>query len=147
MQGKYLCDKCDFKTTRAASLKSHKLIKHGLVFQCFYCDKRFAKKDIQKKHLKTCHTSKKVDNVSIRCIEEIKKANVFECVSMDCAFNCDERGIMMEHLKIHTRPLTKNKPQKKIEIFQCDVCDFKTENSCDLQKHASVKHKESPEIT
>ena len=88
---------------RAAVLKSHKQTKHGLVFQCFYCDTRFVKKEIQRKHIKTFNT--KINPVGNQIVG-------IECVSFDDDIKYNDEGIKTDLLNI----LSKRTYPKRIKM-------------------------------
>jgi hypothetical protein len=57
--GKYACDRCDYKAKQGCHLKAHILGKHeGIKFKCDHCDLQFSSKTNLQKHKYTKHEGK-----------------------------------------------------------------------------------------
>ena len=111
----FKCNKCDYFTTRASTLKRHFLYKHTSVkpFICKECNYSATELSSLKRHLLYKHTFDKP----------------FKCNS--CDYSCNESTNLKRHvLAKHTLELP----------FKCDECDYSSLYLRNLKRHVQNTH-------
>ena len=91
-------------------------------FKCPFCDCNYSRKDVLKKHIRSCH--EKMDY-------ETNLKKLLKCPS------CDYKPLRREHLRRHI----KNVHQfEKAKLLKCPSCDYKPLRREHLRRHIKNVH-------
>lgn len=118
----FVCDQCDYKSTRLGDLKSHKKV-HSVEkpFKCDECNFETARSSDYKKHKRRRHPTLQPEVL-----------RPFPCDQ------CSYRGATPFDLKNHQNIHSGLKP------FKCDICEFQTAHPASLRRHEKVHSTEQP---
>ncbi|KAJ8974065.1 hypothetical protein NQ317_016202 [Molorchus minor] len=134
----YKCDICDFRAKRPGSLKSH-LTTHtdsldNDFYKCQVCEYRTKNTHILKKHI-TEHDNNSEPTIFLFTKTSLKRRYT-SAISANSRLN----------VNVASRTICRSiKKPTEIEMYQCEVCHFKTKYRENFRKHELV-HKDDSEV-
>ena len=136
----YKCDQCENAYTHRSGLKRHLLAHTGAKpYGCVLCEQKFSERSACKRHMKNIHSEaidrpitrqqEKQDNFDVKSHDVKLPESASDMTSHDCSicdksFSSDVR--LMRHVIGH---------EKKLEPYQCVVCNVVCESSLHRSKH------------
>ena len=118
------CSKCDYKTTRKSSMKTHLQRKHQNIFVCQYCMKKFSWIGLMR-HIKKVHKTL-TDPTVIESLLETE--NKYACE------HCNYQATHQSNLRAHIQS-----KHEKIK-YTCNQCNKQFKWKHDLNRHLQSKH-------
>ena len=117
IDGTFLCDRCEFRTSRKDHLRRHIQRVHDKLkpHECPKCDHKFFSKYHMQIHFKAIHE------------------NCKELTCPECDFKCNRK----DQLNIHLRS-----KHNDGSVYMCTLCSFRGDTDWELERHMSSTHTE-----
>ena len=140
VDGEYLCDKCDYKSSKLDNLQYHIKTQHGgESHQCDHCEYKTVHKSNLNIHVASIHHGvrhscnqcdyKAVTQASLKIhIQKIHEQLKYYCDQCDAVFSL--KGSLRGHIR------SKHEGEK----YKCQYCDYQASQKSHLTVHTKAKH-------
>ena len=138
----FSCSLCEYKTRWLANMQAHEERKHQIKnkltkYKCNKCFKSFRFEHSYQRHSLECRRMDSANGpVGSEEVRSDSGKGRFRCA------HCPERFASRQLCRIHIFDVhrTARRANTKRRRYQCDTCDFTTNNVKNLQHHCRVKH-------